>query len=560
MTTEDSNLRVCRFGSLGLPPAPGVNEAQWRRHRRRLGEACARERIIKSQKVDCYSDGTTVVHRREEDWSSQQSYVSCIFLDDHDTVLASDASGKIDLIKLPPYGSSEKPRTLGSRLVSQLEVLPPDDQRSRVKIKSIKGGRAFVVGLPCGNHYIFSCERDFDWSKKQTLSPTLFTQRHTSSFIKGAWTIRGPRRRYYRERESATLSLSHLVQSENLLYHDLHVFSEIDDWNSEKAARNRRSKGNQARWDFRETASGLLSAHVDAEQDCFWLRLLDDRTHNSRPVVCVDRASRDKPPIVEEHITACAFASEFCLATSHVWFGTTSPQQSFETSCDDFEKVGDTNTCVKLWDIRMLSSKRTKPLDTIQLPVFPNDQAFAMNSSTEVNTMTSERGDYVIGREQGNSDYFVTNLATSDNNATLIITSKAWNGFETQHHVLDLGRLEVKRKVFQKHDKDLCSVYGFASIHNYMACLSRKGTNSSILLYDLNESKKSRGTKRSLSRMDNANSLVGAEDVTWSSRIDPVLKDGNGLPTQLSCMALNRSGCAVLGGSVDGDLFVWRGS
>ena len=42
-------------------------------------------------------------------------------------------------------------------------------------------------------------------------------------------------------------------------------------------------------------------------------------------------------------------------------------------------------------------------------------------------------------------------------------------------------------------------------------------------------------------------------------RFQPKVQDRHGLDTQLSCLALNDSGTAIVGGSSDGDLFVWRG-
>jgi len=49
------------------------------------------------------------------------------------------------------------------------------------------------------------------------------------------------------------------------------------------------------------------------------------------------------------------------------------------------------------------------------------------------------------------------------------------------------------------------------------------------------------------------------EDSTWSFRMNASLTDRYGMETELSCIAMNANGTALLGGSTDGDLFVWRG-
>jgi hypothetical protein len=120
--------------------------------------------------------------------------------------------------------------------------------------------------------------------------------------------------------------------------------------------------------------------------------------------------------------------------------------------------------------------------------------------------------------------------------------------------VLNLGRLDVSRKICQRDDiEQWVPVYGIAGSHNYMTCLGEGELSSpSILIYNLRETpSRSCGHKR---RIDDV-----PRDDSWSSRIDPMLKDRHGLETQLSCIALNRGGTAIVGGSRDGDLFVWRG-
>jgi len=41
-------------------------------------------------------------------------------------------------------------------------------------------------------------------------------------------------------------------------------------------------------------------------------------------------------------------------------------------------------------------------------------------------------------------------------------------------------------------------------------------------------------------------------------KIETKIQDSNGLQTELSDMAFNESGTAIVGASQDGDIFVWR--
>jgi hypothetical protein len=570
-TARIDSLNVKRSSStIDLPEELelGLNELQRRSRRRRLGETLAHNRVIPKRKPsvkDCFKDGSTVVHRRREDWSTQQSYVNCLFLDEHDTVLASDITGKIDLVRLPRYENSEKPRLLGTQLVNGLEVNPSLVDSSTIKMKSLKGGQAFVIGMPCGAHHIFSSERAGTWGDKLNVPRTFFTQQSPSTFLTCGWTVDGPRRRYYRDRKNAHLSLSHMIRGTHFQAHDRHELNEIEGWDYDKPSSGCRTPNgmrflphqrpqNHAKWDFVETNSSLLAAHVDSEHDCFWLRLIDDRVQE--PVVCVDKTSHDRPPTSEEHITACAFASEHCLATAHVWcHSRNSESRTNQFFGSHLLDSGHVHSCVKLWDIRMISRRQRKPLDTVTLPQYPKNSAMALEPSATAHIRADGKGDLSNGNP-GRSDSAITNLSAPDGNlGTLLVTAQSRTRTrKIEHHVLNLGRLDVSRKICQRDDiEQWVPVYGIAGSHNYMTCLGEGELSSpSILIYNLRETpSRSCGHKR---RIDDV-----PRDDSWSSRIDPMLKDRHGLETQLSCIALNRGGTAIVGGSRDGDLFVWRG-
>jgi hypothetical protein len=221
---------------------------------------------------------------------------------------------------------------------------------------------------------------------------------------------------------------------------DPHAFSKIPGWDDDDSdvlfrARNlpdflphQRPFNHAAKWDFRETSSSLLSAHVDLEHDCFlWLKIADNWT--SKLVVCLDKQQQQSQNhnIVgsggEEHITACVFASEHCLATSHT--ATTATGRMVPNRYNHNNTKGG-GSVIKLWDLRMLGNtqKRREPLDALRLPQFPENPSVGLGpvatkhatSSTTINnennpaatTMHSHHHHY--GDEEG--DVIITALST----------------------------------------------------------------------------------------------------------------------------------------------------
>lgn len=552
-----------------------------RQRRQNLGESIARKRAVTEKPIyDQFRDQTSVVYRRPEDWSHLQSYVNCVFLDQHDTVLCADLLGKIDVIRLPRYeASSSQPRVLGTRMAGELELHPPLSDFSNLKLKTLHGGGAFAVGMPSGNYHVLATEHLSTWGDKYNLQEASFSQQrlHSSSvsYIQRGWTLEGPRR--YRHRQNGLLSLSHMIRGEqHVLNHDRHEYSEIDLWNSPTTASSSSTRhrtenrmrfvphqrpNNQAKWDFFETPSALLAAHVDAEHDCFWLKMVDDRT--KKTVVCVDITSRERSPVCEEHITSCAFASEFCLATSHVGIGTRRASSVFEGGMPAAEHA-ENHTAVKLWDIRKL---RRGPAEEVVLPIFPRGAAVAMEPAVSLNTRVDEKDQLLMSSEEdpGKSHHVITNLESSLNTGTLLVTTRSRSQCrETEHYVLNLGRHCFTRRIRQTIPSNGCApIYGTAASHNYMACLGDRqgeGISSSIQVYNLQETPPSRRSSSKKRTAKGEPRVEKEEDETASFQFHPALKDRHGLESQLSCLTMNESGTSILGGSNDGDLFAWRGT
>jgi hypothetical protein len=154
---------------------------------------------------------------------------------------------------------------------------------------------------------------------------------------------------------------------------DPHAFSEIPGWDNDDSHVLFRARdlpdflprqhpfNHAAKWDFRETPLSLLSAYVDPEQDCFlWLKIADDRT--SKPMVCLDKQQQQSQNHNigsggEEHITACVFASEHCLATSHT---TTTAAGRMVPNRYNRNSTKGGGSVIKLWNLRMLGNMQKR--------------------------------------------------------------------------------------------------------------------------------------------------------------------------------------------------------
>jgi hypothetical protein len=529
-----------------------------RRQRARLGASLAHKQLLNysTPSQDCYKDGSHVIYRKKEDYSGPQTYTSCIFLNDYDRVLAADAAGKMDVIRLPQFPRNstnlrKNRTTLGTTILQELEIVqPPFDYNasSALKLKPLNGGASFVVGMATGNYHTVDTERSQVTSSNRFQSAR--TTQHDSKCSIDAYTAYGPKRRYHRDRTNPHLSLQRLLQNNGRNYYDSHNFRQVYGWDECKhrvatsisfapaTPNQQKTHCNQAMWDFWEThASSVLAAHVDAEHDCFSLW---DNRHKS--TVVIDTSSDDLAPKRQANITSCAFVSQHCVATSHVEWISTSSSCSEHQSNGILQKspVATVSSCIKLWDLRMLHAQR-QPLTAMSVvPSFPKDTTVGAKPTT----MNMELPDDI---HTTTSDLAITQLQTpcSTDSGTMLVTTQSPTS--VHHHVLDLGRGHVTRTI----PPSSSSTMAVSDSHHAMACVGEHGDVLQIynLLDNAHDSSRRSGSKRPY----DAGNPAGTQ-------LTPVLKDRHGLATQLSCVAMNYSGTSLLGGSIDGDLFLWRGS
>jgi hypothetical protein len=180
---------------------------------RYVGRRLVRKRLLKDAgRVDLHEDGSTAVHRKYQ----LDSYVNCAFLNDSDVALAADHNGRIDIVRLPRYDETDKPRPLGTVLAQELQTRanPEYDNTTAAKgckkLYSMQRGEAFAVGLPCGEYRVFATERAATWGEKRGLSaPAPLSQTippNANAYITKGWKVRRPTRRYMRDPGSLSLA------------------------------------------------------------------------------------------------------------------------------------------------------------------------------------------------------------------------------------------------------------------------------------------------------------------------------------------------------------------
>lgn len=529
---------------------------------RQVGRRLVRKRLLKDAgRVDLYEDGSTAVHRKYQ----LDSYVNCAFLNDSDVALAADKNGRIDIVRLPRYDETDKPRPLGTVLAQELQTRAHTQSntraaKSRCKLYSMQRGNAFAVGLPCGEYRVFATERASTWGEQRGLStPSPLSQTippKASPYITKGWKVKRPVRRY--TRDPASLSLAEQLTS----FWDAELLgTEIPGWsgenpdtasffNTETSCTKPTPQSSDAQWDFRETGSALLSVHVHPYKDCFAVRVMDDRAQqypgDQRHNIVIDHHIKGKQG--REDVTSVCFASDQAVATS-------TQRQS---------GAGITS-CIKLFDIRM--TRNGTAAAAVVLPSFPRDIVHGMGpiKSLQSSKLSADSRTYSSGTATTGT---VVNLASSCNGSILVsLCEDLPNGVDGmfmdaplglyKHCVIDPVQERVKATVNQEIREEGKTYFAVDSTHECVACYD--GTDISLHAFASVEAggPPNKAIKQNRNRKRNHHGISSTFDSSPNT-IHGKFLDRYGLTTTISCLAFDESGTSLIGGSTDGDLFVWR--
>lgn len=511
--------------SLDLPVATKYNAALSRKCRQQVGRQLAHQRMQSSGRVDrCHEDGTNAVYRRPT-----ASYVSCAFLDEHDTVVAIDSRGYADIVRLPPYDGSETPRRApGNLLTSQLSSAArhhPVSSNSYY-IRSIQHGNAFVVGDELGGFRVVATERAASSLPKALLGTKSLSLGHLSQSSMGClernwqgWQIPGPLRKYYCNDQ---WTLAQQLRNPS----NLSPLIEIPNWQDSNLA-----GVYQEKWDFWETPSSLLAAYIGNPNDNFSIRLLDERVSAENDQICVDLMGESNKNIA---FTALCFVSENCVACAAV------EHQNQQTQ-----------SVIKLFDIRMVRNSASSAASL--LPSFPRSSAHGLRASETFGVFYDDHAFVSVScqNEQNMSQKPAPTIYNLNrlHSGSLMITTQL-----DGHFLFNVSKQTIVQVKAEKNSllQNPYLIYAldkqYGTIAEYIA---QQTTTQSIELYESNE------------HVSNGNRHCGykrksSSSTSCCSKIEINIQDCMGLQTDLSCMAFNESGTSIVGVSRDGDIFTWR--
>jgi hypothetical protein len=493
--------------------------------KRRVCQRITQKRLLDHRSNKCKDDDAHVAYRNP--LGRENPYVNCTFLDGNDVVVAANERGTIDIVRLPSCRWSEEPLRHCGKLLSQLcvsENARVHGNFERFKLHSIQKGNAFAVGDPfSGELRVYATENATIRWKLQTPQSNSFS---TTRPVVPAGTnshgfdhhlickIRGPMRKYNGSCRFAPLSF----QIEHSTSHVLTGPAEIDRWEEERFRRGENCAFNRkSNWDFRETPSGsLLALHVCAESDLLGIRILDERS--SKICVAVDL---DMEMNKQYKIANACFIDDKLVAY----------------------QCGSHDGCIKIWDIRMLK-------DSVQiLPSYPKDSAFGFRTSSRIssNPSTYRRSgtDYPSNTKTiVIPDYSLTPLHCGN----LIASSKRAD----LHTVLDPYRSIVVKAVdvSQPETTTSCNCFAVDQESGTIAVYDQSLKTIRVQPTSYSRDRPDRGMGKKRSHPDSISCN--------NNEIQANLYDAYGLETSLACLVYNESGTSLIGGSIDGDIFLWR--
>lgn len=482
----------------------------------------AQKRMFHTNSHDVAADGTNVVHRSgQADYSYEfQDYTQVEFLNQHEVVLAGDRKGSIDVIRLPRYcppddDNDEQHRPLGTMVAGKVEMndTATDVASRSYRLKSLNEGHAFVAGYSWGAFALYATEHSSS-SIRQGATRDVVQQTGLDSLALRGNTFGSPNTG--RNYDYYLQSLRRMFQTCGVSQSDHLIFEHIASVFPRKVV---------SCWDFRETPSGLLAVFADFTTNSF--TLFDERMSQGcshRSVILVDRDSKNDPG----HIVSTCFISDHCLATLHLWM------RPCETK---------STTAVRIWDIRM-TNKSTPVVETALPPHLLNGG----------HTVTADATMDLDNQVSWGNIPAQARLTPSENGyimATVV----------SQKSVVESYLLDPTRASIVKHYCTPSSVNAIHAVAPTLGCLACYDMPS-LSLYDLSMKEdadkchRDRGLKRSRDSETN-NGEMNRKHLIGT--MTPTIQDVEGIRSRLKCLAFNETGTSLVGGTDDGDLFLWRG-
>lgn len=480
------------------------------------------------------TEPTAVIHPEISNFMATTASISNVsFLDENNTILSSDSSGKIFIHRLES-NNGDKLLEIPALTASPLKLFP---LRQGLEDASTYLSQSFCVGLPNGDYFIYSTDEQ-RWSSRY--SSRLAPYEGKSGSFHG-FRFRGSRRRYHRNFEQplwdATVSAQHLLEIADW---------ETKPWMVRPNTDTGLSEGNfipdsisppiQSLWDFREVGSLLMAAFVDNERDCF--TIMDHRI-SERPVIFCNYCPNSYSS--RQDVTAACFVSDNCVATSHRWETAPSTAKS--------------KNSLKLWDIRMVSKERKKGV----LASFPLDNFCSNEPGSEWYISGTKETKTVPPSPnlEGSDSTYIRQISSTKQSNNIVITLQ--DNFEKgsnqtllfdpvrekilYHHIIDDANTKTNQK-----DSPLIAV---SEDQNYIAVCETLDYGKTKLSLHNPALKGKQRRKRNIDSEIPPPTLVGT--------LFPKVEDADGIRTRATSLTWNYSSTSLCFGSADGDIFLWDG-
>lgn len=516
-----------------------------RKAQQTVAQRISRKRMMQPNANEQAQDGSSVVHRtgiQYGDYSSGSlsSYVQVEFLNDHDIVLAAGQDGCVDVVKLDRYmpndcddGWEELPRRphrpLGTLLASNIQTTMEEPVHS---LKRLQGGQAFVVGQRGGGFSVFGTEDSSSYVGQAVTRPAVQQRLPNSSALE-------LRHRIVQRKYPVFDSYEQYYNTVDNMYMSFAIQREGPDYNKVEHYPGRPSRmflnpRCEYAWDFREVSSStLLASFLDREVNTISITAMDSRISPetaSQSLVPKGQASNVFNKTAG-HTTSSCFVSDHSFATLHMWQRPTKESST---------------TCIELWDIRALRNGKSICTFDVESVYDIDGNVAAADSTLDLDNQVKWADSPAQARltPSSNDDgLFMANIVTNQGVAEsyLINASRASvvKQYRTRSAIQSTNAISPSLDCLACYDTSSLSLYDFSSRDN-----KERGGNGSI------GKKRSRDTGFS-EDLDDEYCLIGT--------IAPKIEDEVGIRARLNCLAFNKTGTTLVGGTDAGDLFLWRG-
>jgi len=557
-----------------LPHGFAGSEARRRAACREVGSSLSRKRLLQTI-MGCARSGSStrnggnngdgvvrprLLYRRNPN-DGDEEYQQVSLLDPRDDVVVGlTRGGKIDVVRVGKVSNDgvggdeeELPRPLASSAASTDPSLPG----GCASMRSVHGGCALAVGGKLGDMAVFDVEyekiqhraqgKPVDGPRPQandifkmhplqraTLSHALIDPANgvvSTFFGPSAWQFPRPKRVMMR---SSRYSLMHQIVSPSTVIAD--ELREFPHWFEP----GRLTRMNED-WDFYQSSpSTLLSVHASqVERDFFSLRVLDSRcdgkrrSHWAGQIAMVDRSMPMSASSIEYGVCYPRFLSS----------GTEIATPGYGP-----DRAG---PWIKIWDVRFMRSRGApKPVKEYFIPSFPTGSVYSAESVARINALQRPSGSVLI-------------RAMDDGKLLCVLQ---YNGNNAVVSAIDPSKGDEPRTIatlkFSKKGLDVAyncrtNVVAFAPFQGHAISLLdlSKGCNDRGGSDDEHRRRR-QGNKRP--RANSTTSNLSSPESSCYHSIPVEVLDRYGTSTALGCLAFSECGTSLVGGTYDGDLYLFR--